>query len=160
MSLELVYLIRHSKAEGAHPEGDRARALSPEGWQRIDRMLTELLKKDFRPELALSSPYLRARQTRQGFASLLKDAAQEDSRDLSPAADLDDAYALLAEAARRGLRRVAVFTHNPLVSNLAELLLQPSAARDLVFHTPTVAALALSNGLERRGGSLLWTLNP
>ena len=64
MGLEVLYLIRHGKAAATHPDGDRYRTLSEEGRRRVEQMARQAVTRDFHFDLALSSPFVRAVQTR------------------------------------------------------------------------------------------------
>jgi phosphohistidine phosphatase SixA len=108
--------------------------------------------------LALSSPYLRAVQTRDLFVPAFAPALSETSPNLTPDAIPEDALEELAVWEAQGLTRIAVFTHNPLVTLLAGLLLVPGS--DPSFHTPTILAIGFDHGLIPRAGQPLWTLNP
>ena len=162
--VEVLYLVRHGKAVGSHPDGDRHRALSAAGRLRIEGMIPQAFAHGFKADLALSSPYVRAVQTRDLFSPVLSPSRAETSTGFGPDADPGEALAELRVWEADGIRRIAVFTHNPLVTHLAELLLFPGSADragiDLVFHTPTVLALSFEGGLAPGQGRPLWILNP
>ncbi len=158
--LAILYLVRHGKAEGSHPEGDRFRSLSAEGLARIAAMGPAAVGRGFRADLALSSPYRRAVQTLERFEPFAGPWRSETASTLSPEADPREALAELAEWEAEGFTRVAVFTHNPFVTHLAGLLVAPGEERELVFHTPTIVALGFERGLEPHAGRILWTLHP
>lgn len=158
--IEVLYLVRHGKAVGAHPEGDRHRPLSTEGRLRIEALGPLATSRGFRADLALSSPYLRAVQTRDLFSAVVGATRSETSKAFTPDADTDNAFDELEAWEASGLKRIAVFTHNPFVTEMAELLLVPGSVPDLVFHTPTILALAFDAGLARRQGRPLWILHP
>jgi len=157
--IEVLYLVRHGKAVGSHPDGDRHRPLSVEGRLRIEALSPLAASRGFQADLALSSPYLRAVQTRDLFA-LAGAGRSETSKAFTPEADVDDAFDELKAWEASGVGRIAVFTHNPFVPELADLLLVPGSLSDLVFHTPTILALAFDAGLARRQGRPLWILHP
>ena len=158
VAVTVLYLVRHGKAEGPHPQGDRHRALSAEGRHRIEAMAPLAGSRDFHAQLSLSSPYLRAVQTRDLFAPFLGPTRSETSLALTPEADPRDAFEELCAWEAEGFSRIAVFTHNPFVTQLAALLAVPGT--DLVFHTPSILALGFDRGLELSSGRILWTLHP
>ena len=160
MALEILYLVRHAKAEGPHPQGDSHRVLSAEGRRRIGEMLPGAAAQGFRADLALSSPYPRAVETRDLFAPVFGPARLETTAALAPDADPEDLLDELKAWEAQGFSRIAVFTHNPFVTHLAALLLTPGSGSDPAFHTPTIFALAFDRGLQARGGRPLWILNP
>ena len=156
----VLYLVRHGKAEGPHVRGDRYRALSPEGRERIAVMGPAASRQGFAVDLALSSPYLRAVQTRDLFAPGFGPARSEISPAFTPDADPEEALVELKAWEAEGFSRIAVFTHNPFVTVLAGRLVEPGFGGDLTFHTPTILALGFDQGLGTRCGRVLWILNP
>lgn len=160
MRLDRLYLVRHGKAEGSHPQGDRYRALSGEGRARIARLKDEAGHLGFHADLALSSPYVRAVETRDLFQPVVGASRSETSRALTPDGDLEEAWTEVLAWADAGFHRIAVFTHNPFVTEWADRLLVPGAMPNLVFHTPTILALTFPDGVAWRKGRPLWTLHP
>ena len=68
--MELL-LIRHGKAEAhGHPQGDGARALVEKGHRQARLAGEFLVKHGLVPELVLSSPLVRARETAEGVAEI------------------------------------------------------------------------------------------
>lgn len=157
--MNVLYLVRHSKAQQTHVAGDRFRALSAEGEARIAALLPRAAAQGFRAELALSSPYVRAVETRDRFAPVLKPSRTEVSGAFTPDSDPQEACVELA-AWTQQYSSIALFTHNPLVSVLADLLLLPGSMPQIEFHTPTILALAFERGPGLREGQPLWILHP
>jgi phosphohistidine phosphatase len=62
-----LILIRHGKAEDTNPGGDRARELVAKGRQQAHRAAKLLKHADILPEIVLTSPLVRARQTADEF---------------------------------------------------------------------------------------------
>jgi phosphohistidine phosphatase len=60
-----LVVVRHAKAEQAHPEGDYARELAPRGVADAEQLGRWLAEEQLLPDLVLSSPAARARQTTQ-----------------------------------------------------------------------------------------------
>lgn len=160
MALSVVYLVRHGKAESQASGGDRFRALSAEGRRRIAVMVPEAKERGMAAGLALSSPYLRAIQTRDLFLPILGFPQSENSDAFTPEADVGDAFEELRSWEDRGTRAAAVFTHNPFVTALADLLLVPGSWPEPVFHTPSVLAVGFGSGIQVGQGRLLWVLHP
>jgi len=160
MAVEILYLVRHSKAEGAHPRGDRHRFLSDEGVARIVALSPEAQRQGFQPDFAVSSSYRRALQTRELFLPGFGADRLATLRALSPESDPQEAFEELKILESQGFSRIAVFTHNPLVTSLAELLLTSGLVSSPEFHTPTLLAIGFESGLQRGAGRQLWVLNP
>ena len=165
MALEILYLVRHGKAESSHPKGDRHRVLSAEGRTRIADLVPKVQGLGWRVDAALSSSYQRALQTRDLFVPFDPSVALGQSSAFSPLAEAREALDELESWVARGSTRIAVFTHNPLVTQLAEALLAPGSVPgpvigELVFHTPTVLALAFPEGFGAHRATPLWILHP
>lgn len=64
-----LILLRHGKAEDLNPQGDGARALVEKGREQARRAGTILKNARLLPEIVLSSPLLRARQTAEEFCT-------------------------------------------------------------------------------------------
>ena len=114
-----VDLLRHGVSDPSHDGGDAARELVPQGKAAI-RTLGEALKRsDWRPELALSSPYRRACDT---LAVLLKAAGLSLEPGIEGALEPESTpdeleRALIAQLGR--CRHVVLVSHMPLVAQLA-----------------------------------------
>ena len=160
MAVERLFLIRHGKAEASHPEGDRYRALSHEGRSRIQGMEPPAAQRGFRADLALSSPYRRAVQTRDLFQAVLGAQRLETSPALTPSAEVQLALEELVRWEDEGYRSIAVFTHNPFVTEFANWLLLPGSFPEVEFHTPSILALSFEGGLRPFKGQPLWILHP
>ncbi|WP_192796637.1 SixA phosphatase family protein [Serinicoccus kebangsaanensis] len=66
MSRTLV-LVRHAKAEGAHPGGDHERRLAERGWRDAEALGEMLVGQGRCPDLVLVSTAVRARETLRGL---------------------------------------------------------------------------------------------
>lgn len=119
--MELI-LIRHAKAEAhGHPQGDAARALVSKGQEQSDRLGRFLRRMDCLPEVTLTSPLVRARQT----AERLCLAAEVPAPVVQPwlASGIDPETAVRELGAFTQFERVAVVGHEPDLSSLIEWLL-------------------------------------
>ncbi len=157
-----LYLVRHSKAEVSHSRGDSFRKLSERGWQRLADVANQVKTMDWKPGLRITSPYLRARETAEGFSKILDFGtfALEPSSLFTPEGDPQEALTEIQGWVNRGFDSIWVFTHNPFVTDFARLLVAPSSYDRLNFHTPTVLALKFSHDLQPHGGEILWLVHP
>jgi len=64
-----LQLLRHGKAEDYHEESDAARALVAKGHNQARRAGLLLAAAKRLPEIVLTSPLVRARQTAEGFCT-------------------------------------------------------------------------------------------
>jgi phosphohistidine phosphatase SixA len=108
-----LILVRHAHSDPGQP--DELRPLSPRGREEA-RALGERLAAE-QPDLVLSSPLLRARETAAAIAKAAGVELRIDER-LAPGANADD---LLAAVAGAGETVVAV-GHQPDCSELAAAL--------------------------------------
>jgi phosphohistidine phosphatase SixA len=160
VALEVLYLIRHSKAEESHPRGDRYRKLSTEGWARLDELAPEAERRGWRVDLVLSSTYVRALETRDRLFPRSLPIERGETSVYSPSGSPDDALDDLESREAEGHSRIAVVTHNPFVTLLAERLLIPGSLPEVEFAAPTILALGFDRGLKPREGRPLWMLSP
>lgn len=127
-----VYVIRHGKAEQDSETGlDRDRVLKGKGHKQARWLADTISASDVRPELVLSSPYPRARETAEPIWDVLGMDAQIDDR-LGAERSLSDMLDVLLDA--RGSSCVAIVSHNPncarVVSTLCNgLLTMPGGHR-------------------------------
>lgn len=155
--MELL-IVRHAIAveRGTPGMSDDARPLAPEGrsrFRKAARGLAEIVK---RPDVLLTSPLLRARQTAEIAAAVW---GRLKPRDLPALADgeIDGLAAALAELPAASL--VAVFGHEPHVSDLLARLLGGAAPERLTFRKGGAALVELPGKLGD-GGRLVWYLRP
>jgi phosphohistidine phosphatase len=119
-AMDLI-LLRHGKAENSNPGGDSARALVEKGRQQARRQAKLLKNAGQLPEIVLTSPLVRARQTADEFCEVAN----------LPGAVIQGwlASGMAPETAIRELvgfqefERVAIVGHEPDFSNLIECLL-------------------------------------
>jgi len=127
-----IYVIRHGKAEEDSESGlDRDRVLRGKGHKQAQWLANEIANRDRKPELVLSSPYPRARETAGYIWDALGMEAQIDDR-LGAERSLSDMLDVLEDA--RGSGSVAIVSHNPncarIVSTLCNgLMTMPGAHR-------------------------------
>ncbi|MFC0197759.1 histidine phosphatase family protein [Microbacterium arthrosphaerae] len=123
-------LVRHAKSDWGDPGlADHDRPLNDRGMRDAPVMAERLAANGFRPEFILTSTALRARTTADAFAAALRVAVSPD-----PELYGAPASALLAAAAARGARSVAVVAHDPGMSVLAGRL-----SGGGIGHMPTCA---------------------
>lgn len=112
-----VILLRHGKAEphGA-PHGDFERALTPKGIEQARRAGAYLRMASLLPEIILTSPLLRARQTAEAFS----EAAQLPGPVVQSwlASGMHPDIALRELAAFTEFKRVCLVGHEPDFSSL------------------------------------------
>ena len=160
MPLIQLLVVRHSKAVDSHPKGDRFRALSEVGRARVQDLVPKVKEKGYQAELALSSPYLRARETADLFAEAVPHVQRKETHSLLPNADLQHLVTELKAWEAQGIKTAVLYSHNPLVTELCQWLLMPELKTGVEFHTPSLYAIGFPTGFEPHQGKLLWVLHP
>lgn len=158
-----IYIVRHGKALDYHdPQAtsDEMRWLVEEGRDQVSTMAALLARLRVQPDLVLSSPLVRARETAEIIAEELGVASgvtieEELAPGGSPAGVLD-------AIVRRGrVRTVVVAGHMPGVGRLAGYLLHQDPDGGFGFQTGAIARIELpDDDLAPGGGRLRWMIPP
>ena len=120
----LLDILRHGQALPADPGGaDADRSLSPEGREQVKNVAEQARDADVKPSLMIASPYLRAGQTAEIAAEILGyTRAIERSALMAPDGSPFDLWDDLRR--RSGESEILIVGHQPLVGDLASLLLK------------------------------------
>jgi phosphohistidine phosphatase len=150
-----LLLLRHGKAEDTHPNGDAARELVKKGREQARRAGTLLRGTKWRPQIVLTSPLVRARQTADEFceAAALPGAVIQGWL----ACGMSPERALQELAGFSEFQRVAIVGHEPDFSNLIEWLLG-TATGGVEVKKGALACLAINP--PSRGGMLRFLIPP
>jgi phosphohistidine phosphatase len=154
-----VLIVRHAAAvpSGTSGIGEAERPLTPEGRAKFEVAARGLARLLDAPEVLLSSPLKRARQTAEiaaeawGGQPVLFDAALAGE-------DLDAIDRLLGRQARDSC--VALFGHEPTVSALLARLLGLDNAEAVAFKKGAAALVETSDPAASGSGQLVWFLSP
>lgn len=156
----LIYIFRHGEADwpakGKTHEGEE-RHLTPEGERDVGKVVA-LAEKElgFKPDLILSSPLARAKETAAIARQTLRMKGEFEIEDcLEGDAEVKDVYAVLR---KRGPNSVALVTHLPLIDHLFADLLGGESSMGL--HSGAIAAIQCKANPGRGKGSLRWLLPP
>jgi len=154
-----LYLVRHAIAEDHADAGDDERALTEAGTAKMIRATQGLRKLKVRPDLILTSPLRRARETAEILAQGLDRAKVEVMAELSPAAEVKTVTQGLRSHAR--LKALMLVGHQPGLSELASLLLTGLERRLYVdFKKGGVACIEAELGEDTPRCVLRWLLTP
>lgn len=148
-------LLRHAHAGDATrwAGDDEARPLSEKGRRQAERLARHLAGAGYAPDVILSSPLVRARETAEIVAEILRAPLSIDPR-LGEMVDLATLEGILADAGDPS--RPVLVGHDPDFSELAsELVGAPIAMRK-----GTLARIDAERPLEPGGGELCWLLPP
>jgi phosphohistidine phosphatase len=154
----ILYLVRHGIAvdrtdpkSPAEPE----RPLTAKGVQKSRQAALGLKELGVKPDLILTSPYVRAAQTAEIFAEALG-VSQEKIRAceaLKPAGNPSD---VVKEAARLRAKEAMCFGHAP---HLDQMISQLAGARGTFTALKKVGVACMEQGAGGRW-ELLWILTP
>lgn len=121
----LIYLLRHGVAEDARPGvADHERALTDEGWQRLERSAPAWRRLVEPPSVILVSPLRRAQETAHVFAEAVRFRGERRTdKALVPDAPPSMVMSLLEIEALSQTKSVALVGHEPHLGYLLGALL-------------------------------------
>jgi phosphohistidine phosphatase len=156
----LIYIFRHGEADWigeAKKRKGEERHLTTEGRKWVGRV-TALASKElgFRPDLLLTSPLARAKETAEIARDTLGSAQEPEVEEcLLGEGQVKDVYAVLR---KRAPGSVALVTHLPLIDHLFGDLL--GGESNIGLHSGSVAAIQCKANPGHGKGSLRWLLPP
>ena len=154
-----IYILRHGIAEDEKPgTPDPRRALTKEGREKLESVLKRAADAGVKPTAILTSPYLRAVQTAEIAARILKheaDAIRTDSLvpGSSPEAIWNDIRAHRTE------EQLLLAGHEPLLSHLTTYLLNAPSLR-VEFKKGALVRIDVEGFRGDPHGVLKWMLTP
>lgn len=157
--MELI-LLRHADAgerDAKRYPDDDLRPLVARGRKRQAAVARFLRKRGVRPDLILTSPRVRARETAEITARVLARRRIEEEPVLGRGFSVARAVRALA---RRDVRCLLCVGHEPDLSRLAAALLGGVNARGLRFKKSGVLAIGFEGRVRRGGGRLLYAYRP
>lgn len=152
--MELIFL-RHGKAEDTSNSGDFGRELVERGRQQARRAARLLKASAVLPEIVLSSPLIRARQTADEFCQTSGIPGPVIQSWL--ASGMSPALAMSELTAFHDFNRVAIVGHEPDLSQLIEWLIGTIGGA-VEMKKGAVACLRVHP--PARGGTLLYLVPP
>jgi phosphohistidine phosphatase len=158
-----LYILRHGLAaergSNEYPSDDQ-RPLTPEGIKKLRRTSRSMQSIGLTFDLILTSPYVRARQTADIVAtSLGLEGVLEPSALLEPGGDLQALIADLASR-RKGVERILLVGHEPMLSSMISLLLSGEEDLDITLKKGGLCKLAIRAISPGRCATLEWLLAP
>ncbi len=152
--MELI-LLRHGKAENTSMDGDFSRAIVEKGREQARRAAKLLKSAGVLPDIVLTSPLLRARQTADQFCQAAGIPGPVIQRWLACGMAPDLAFSELTGF--RDFKRVAIVGHEPDFSQLIEWILGTDY-HSIEVKKGTLACLRVSP--PARHGSLAFLIPP
>lgn len=152
--MELI-LLRHGKAENGNSQGDAARALVEKGREQARRAGRALKSAGLLPELVLTSPFVRARQTADEFCQTANMPGAVVQGWL--ASGMQPETAIKELAAFHDFKRVMIVGHEPDFSALVEWILGVTGG-GVEFKKGAIACLKITP--PARFGNLIYLVPP
>jgi phosphohistidine phosphatase len=151
----ILYFLRHGKAGEQRAVNDETRELTAQGLAALREAVPLWRRLNLRPDLVLSSPLVRARQTAELFCSGLEAPAPVFDDALAPGAE----WGSLARAMARvpDARRVLFVGHEPDLSSAVALLTGAASVR---LRPGGLACVEFYGVPEPGTGEIAWLLDP
>lgn len=155
-----LILVRHGMAEdlGGDVRRDADRRLTDEGRQRTRQAAAGLLTAACSPDVILSSPYVRARETADLLDQVLRSSGGVENMDKLAAGA--DSTAVIDAVARRTEGAVMLVGHMPDLSDIASVLLIGGTGVSIEFKKAAACCLACEPRPMPDAAWLRWMLPP
>ena len=150
-----LIILRHGKAEDSNPGGDSARELVEKGRQQAQRQAKLLKNAGLWPEIVLTSPLVRARQTAHEFCESAGIPGAVIQGWL--ACGMNPETAMEELAGFQEFKRVAIVGHEPDLSRLIQWILGASGG-EVNVKKGTIACLRVNP--PARHGLLKYLIPP
>ena len=150
-----LYIIRHAWAGDPGPEwpDDAQRPLTDDGQRRFRKVADTLGERGFAPQLVVTSPYVRARQTADILVDRLKPTPELHVLDALQCGS--DLAAALRWTAARAESEIAWVGHMPDVAEMTAVLIGDRRTA-LDFSKGAVAAIDFDGPPAAGAGVLRW----
>lgn len=155
-----LFLVRHGIAVdriGSDIRSDFDRYLTPEGFKECEQVAAGLARLGVKPEIFITSPLVRAKQTADVFsAGLTKSSSPrlEICRALAPGGKFSEILA----AVPKDVEQVMFFGHEPDMSNFAQHLLASDV--EIPFKKSAVCRIDVDKIPPEDAGVLKWFITP
>ena len=157
-----IYLIRHSNAVDPGTPGyeeDSLRPLTEKGRDKMDKIASALKGLDVKPDLIVSSPYARARQTAEILAKTLKYKKElAFSETLVPMGNADEIIGEINE--KYTVDELVLVGHEPCFSGLVSALTAGNPDLSINIRKGGVCCLSADDLRTERKAVLEWLLPP
>ncbi len=153
-----VYVLRHGIAEDAPPgASDADRALTPEGKQKLRRVLERARDSGVDPGLILTSPLKRAVETAQIAATVLHvESELVRTNSLLPTGEPERVW---KEIRAHKVEELLIAGHEPLLSGVVAFLLG-SPVVQVNMKKADLVSIELETAQQQPRGALNWMLTP
>lgn len=154
-----IYILRHGIAEDQKPGGsDADRALTKEGREKLEAVLKRAAESGVSPSTILTSPFLRATQTAEIAAKILRHvSAPVRTEALIPSGSPRGVWDEIR--GYRGADQVLLAGHEPLLGQVASYLLGAPALQ-IDMKKAALVRIDLEGFRGEPRGVLKWMLTP
>jgi phosphohistidine phosphatase len=157
-----IYLIRHSNAVDPGTPGyedDSQRPLTERGRDKMNKIASALKKMKVKPDLIVSSPYVRARQTAEIVAKVMKYKRNICFNDaLIPMGDANEIIGEINE--KYDVDELVLVSHEPFISGLVGTLTAGNPDIALNIKNGGICCLLADDLHMERRAVLEWFLTP
>jgi phosphohistidine phosphatase len=157
-----IYLIRHSNAVDPGTPGyedDSTRPLTEKGRDKMKAIASALKRLDIQPDLIISSPYVRARQTAEILAKVLKYKHELTfSEALIPMGNADNIIGEINE--KYTVDELVLVGHEPCFSTLISTMTAGNPDLAINLKNGGVCCLSSDDLHTERKAVLEWLLTP
>ena len=157
-----IYLIRHSNPVDAGSPGyedDSLRPLTDDGRDKMNKIASALKNLGVKPDLIVSSPYIRARQTAEILAKVLKYKKELTFNDaLMPMGNADNIIGEINE--KYSVDELVLVGHEPCFSVLIGTLTAGNSELAVNLKKGGVCCLSADDLHLERKAVLEWLLTP
>ncbi len=153
-----IYLLRHGEAQSSDAPGinsDTERALTPNGKKELLKIISGLKKVVDLPDLILTSPLVRARETAEIVRSVF-DLPQERIEERSDLGAQPPPSAIIEIARKTDNKRVFVVGHEPDLSHCVAWIAAARVGDGAVMKKGGIARIDID---EKKSG-VIWLLPP
>jgi phosphohistidine phosphatase len=149
-------LLRHAHAGDSTTweQADELRPLTEKGRRQSERVGHLLAAAGFAPDVLLTSPLVRARETAEIVADIIGARVREEPR-LGEPLDLATLDAILHDAGNP--RRVLIVGHDP---DFSELVSELAGGSPIFMRKGTLARIDVERPLAPGSGDLRWLVPP
>ena len=157
-----IYLIRHSNAVDPGTPGyedDSLRPLTEKGRDKMKDIASALKELDVKPDLIVSSPYVRAQQTAEILAKVLQYKRELTFSDaLVPMGNADNIIGEINE--KYSVDELVLVGHEPCFSTLISMLTAGNPDLNINIKNGGVCCLSSDDLHTERKAVLEWLLTP
>lgn len=157
--MKYIYLLRHGEAEkNDYLKGkDAERRLTASGHRMIREEAKAMRQLKVEPNLILTSPLVRARETAQIVAEELKVAEPvQDCLQLAPGHHPSDLIRYLAR--HQEIPSILLVGHEPIMGHLLSTLVDRTGHPHIIFEKGGLALIEVQGALHPGKGVLHWLL--